>query len=874
MSLNLALVISGEASGAKAAADQTATAVRTVGVAAAQTSATMVAANDQAVASAQRVTAALVGQTAAQQQLQAGVERMIAAGSATDDATYRQRAADVEAYGNSLDALRAKYNPLFAVEQEHLSRLQGIDQALKVGAISEVEHANAVAISTAVYQRQVAGLGNVGNAAKLTSNQLLNLSRQGNDVVTMWLLGAPAMQIFASQAGQVYGALQEGPGGVGGSLKSLGTQLLALITRFPVITGLVVAGGAAFAAYELLVDHSTETLDKAVDAHGETIKKLRDAYQLAGDAAETYGARSIASIEAAQRRAEAALRASVEAQERSINPSVSDTGGFSGFGLLQRFGLAGEASLEPVALKFAAFQEPIRKLREEIAAGKPDYDAFQQWLNKIVATNPGWLRPIADELLGIIATAADGRDQLEAVNSSLNGITQNQLSNARVVSQLNGIEEAAKSANQETGVLLKMLNDMGSGLGGKADAKGDQIGGPAALDRAQANFDQSLDMWRRFGHDNDSGVDPNKPAKTPVDHSAERAANAYRDVLKSTQDRIDQMKVELQLTGQVGVAADTLRNYQELLGRATDKGRSIGEQQKAELHDRAEEMSKLAEATAAAKVQQDLLFDRQQMFRSPTEQDVYSTLRGANIDPTSAAGEAIASQIRYNDQLRDSRDLAGDFTSTLFGGLRSGQDEWEALGDAALTVLDKITDKLLNEVLDAIFQINSAGGGGGSILGAVGSLLGFGGGSSPAALADIASGSWGLFDVGGYTGPGPRHKPAGVVHAGEVVWNQDDVSRAGGVGVVEAMRLGRRGYLSGGAVEAGMAMPATGTYGGGPTWSGGSAQPQQVVLRIVNEEGPMFRSTIRSESQDVAVQVVRGNDAARADYYNAGGNPR
>ena len=55
------------------------------------------------------------------------------------------------------------------------------------------------------------------------------------------------------------------------------------------------------------------------------------------------------------------------------------------------------------------------------------------------------------------------------------------------------------------------------------------------------------------------------------------------------------------------------------------------------------------------------------------------------------------------------------------------------------------------------------------------------------------------FAVGGYTGPGGRLEPAGVVHKGEVVWSQADVARWGGPGVVDAMRRWR-GYDKGGFV--------------------------------------------------------------------------
>jgi hypothetical protein len=61
----------------------------------------------------------------------------------------------------------------------------------------------------------------------------------------------------------------------------------------------------------------------------------------------------------------------------------------------------------------------------------------------------------------------------------------------------------------------------------------------------------------------------------------------------------------------------------------------------------------------------------------------------------------------------------------------------------------------------------------------------------------------GEFYSGGYTGPGGKYVPAGIVHAGEVVWSQEDVAMFGGVRAVEAMRPTSplRGYYSGGPVN-------------------------------------------------------------------------
>ena len=55
------------------------------------------------------------------------------------------------------------------------------------------------------------------------------------------------------------------------------------------------------------------------------------------------------------------------------------------------------------------------------------------------------------------------------------------------------------------------------------------------------------------------------------------------------------------------------------------------------------------------------------------------------------------------------------------------------------------------------------------------------------------------FANGGYTGRGRKNDPAGIVHAGEVVFSQDDIRRHGGVAAVESMRRGP-GYADGGRV--------------------------------------------------------------------------
>ncbi|MCB5411320.1 tape measure protein [Pseudogemmobacter faecipullorum] len=53
---------------------------------------------------------------------------------------------------------------------------------------------------------------------------------------------------------------------------------------------------------------------------------------------------------------------------------------------------------------------------------------------------------------------------------------------------------------------------------------------------------------------------------------------------------------------------------------------------------------------------------------------------------------------------------------------------------------------------------------------------------------------------GGYTGPGGKYQPAGVVHKGEYVMDADTVRKGGGPAAFDALRRGIKGYAGGGYV--------------------------------------------------------------------------
>lgn len=117
-------------------------------------------------------------------------------------------------------------------------------------------------------------------------------------------------------------------------------------------------------------------------------------------------------------------------------------------------------------------------------------------------------------------------------------------------------------------------------------------------------------------------------------------------------------------------------------------------------------------------------------------------------------------------------------------GVKAISKAWSDIAKFAKAPIDFVVNTIIN----------------GGILGAVNGVMKFFDPNHKDLHVDWPPAGWTDYYVGGYTGAGGKFDPAGIVHAGEIVWSQDDISRWGGVGMVEALRTAR-GYASGGLVS-------------------------------------------------------------------------
>jgi hypothetical protein len=108
------------------------------------------------------------------------------------------------------------------------------------------------------------------------------------------------------------------------------------------------------------------------------------------------------------------------------------------------------------------------------------------------------------------------------------------------------------------------------------------------------------------------------------------------------------------------------------------------------------------------------------------------------------------------------------------------------------------------------------------------------------------------YATGGYTGPGARNQPAGIVHAGEVVWSQADVARWGGWQSVDALRTSPPPVMQPSAQSSGMT----------------SARLEALVEKL-SEEVAMLRCEARATAVNTAKttrmldDVTQGGTALR-----------
>ena len=246
---------------------------------------------------------------------------------------------------------------------------------------------------------------------------------------------------------------------------------------------------------------------------------------------------------------------------------------------------------------------------------------------------------------------------------------------------------------------------------------------------------------------------------------SQHEADAYRDLIKSGQDRVGQLELEAQVAGKAGVAADTLRMKLELEQKATDKGRSITAKKREEIDKLVNSYQKAAEATAKAQLNADLSYRWRQMGRSDIDQSVADTLKQygleENLNSIDAANIRLLETTNRN---RQAWQRFGDTAEDTLYRIIAGTDDWRnSLASLLPTIKDLVLQlaglsdnkSSLGGLLGSYFTGGGSGffASGGDKIFQAGVAQGF---KSNSLANALATGANGLFAQGGVFSPTAR----------------------------------------------------------------------------------------------------------------------
>lgn len=811
------------------------------------------------------------------------------------------RTADIAAVGDEIQRLRERYVPLAAVQRRYLETLREINQAAKVGVLTEVERADAVARTKAAFAEQVVALRGVqeaGGRLRLASHDLANLSYQVNDILTMLASGAPPLQIIATQAGQVYQILASQQGGLIGGVKALGGSLAGMVTPAgAAVTALAAVGVTAAAAYGSWVSAEKE-LQAALEGRGRaTGATAQELMAIAAAASQASGltqgaARDIAASLASTGQIATGfyvdLIAAVEAYASITTGDVRQAGqeiaeafaepGKGAEELNRKLNFLDDTTLQYVKSLDAANRttEAQALLLDRLSAALPNAeqrltalgrawkslsgtisDAFanvgravndslelsvsqrglaqlQESLNQLPDAGflTDWKRKQIQADIAFVEDAMEQQRRWSALSG--NEAQRNKISEAggnalrswdgrydnllKLRTQQADLERALKAGVGDAEAQRRALEGVTNQIGNMTDAYGNLIPQAEAVRREQelqnavvtaimpaqrAAAAAALARYQAEAEGADTATaaaKANAAAQQEMLQAQVQLTRAGRERMLSAQESIAAQDLEAQLIGKTAGEVATLRAnyaaYWDLKREAIDNGTEVDERQLDLLKQQNAELGRKVELTARAQLMADVQFERDQLGRGPVDQQIASTLRSAGLKVDLDSADAAA--LRLNATLSITRDIAGDALSGFARDILDGADAMTALENAAKRALDVILDMAMQNLAASLF---GPGTGGSNFLGSIVSAF-TGGGAGAAGMAGYAPATGrGIYAAGGYTGSGGKYQAAGVVHRGEYVFSSE-ATRAAGVGSLDALHRGLRGYAEGGAVGA------------------------------------------------------------------------
>lgn len=624
-------------------------------------------------------------------QQKVAADKAMAASSREVSQAIAANDAKISAYGDSVSRLSAKYEPGARQAQMFTRDMNSLNRALESGKIT-IEGASALLVGMntrlglAGNSAELAARGQTQLAAavKLANSQIeqqtvvagraiavndnmarfrrQNLMFQANDIGVSLAGGMnPGMVLIqqGSQIAQIYG----GQGGVNALLKDAGGLAGTIVTRLGPVAAVVGVGALA-------------------------IREMQSDIEKATGKSVTFGETFSAALNVVKSDIETALKPALEA----ITPWASAAWDKVSAGAL----LAGNTIIN----SFHAAYEDIKYL-------------WSQFPNMIGSLVTQGLNAMVGGIQSMIQTGAGYIDAF--------------------IDKLNTALEKADKLMPGNGFRLGKIGALDFG-GPLQDPYTDEL--KRATDERNRRINEIMtsnplgDYYRHVQKGAQDQVGFNLPSggaggAIPIPHfrgidDVPGSVEVYDKLIKSGETRLRQMQQERDGLGLLGGAAASLKFEQEALNAAYEKNVQLNPEQLGAIRMQAQEYGRLADEIARAKLNSDLKFEHEQLFRSPLEQQIASRLRGTGLGMDSSE----ANQMREIQRITDLRAGVKGFFDDFQAGLMRGDSFGKALGNAILNALNKALDKIIESGVNSLVNAIVGGQGGSSGGGLLSTLFG------------------------------------------------------------------------------------------------------------------------------------------------------
>jgi hypothetical protein len=478
------------------------------------------------------------------------------------------------------EALRRKYIDGYSAAQNFRAEVARLNRAIEAGTISSSDAATVLSALKSRMDQAAAGAVSAGtqmqtfgrsaaNATHLTMQNMGNLQFQLNDIAMGLATGQSPFIVISQQGAQI--AQMFGPGtSIRSAIAALGAGFVAMLNPIN-LTVVGLAAAAAGVSYLWSTwDSGGSQVEEALKRHEELISQIKDAYGEAAKGAKDYASESLSVIQAATQQMQEDLRAAVLAGAQDA-ASAFPGRSFTSYSM-DDF----EGSIDVLN----RFRQAMHDLDAGIASGEPNLRLFREQMAAILQDDRASesQRAAARYFIEITEEAGKAARALEAYATVAKTIY-------------------ATRAPHEVG----------------PEYRGPVLIGPEVQPQRPPNL---LDF------------DPDKTGDTPKKET--KAVDTYAELMRVTDQRIAQLRVELTALGMTEEAARRYRLEQELLLQAQQRGIALSPQEEQQLRNKAQVMAEIQKQTEDLKDAQKSAEEAGKFMASTLEQALMGVVQGGD----------------------------------------------------------------------------------------------------------------------------------------------------------------------------------------------------------------------------------------------------